>query len=491
MANLQPLCNYIRQNISHLRASPCLIISSSPPPNTVSTAIAGTKSPSSISSDTKQQKEQSELLKLQQQQNDPRIHSFVERNTQSITLEYNLPAVSCHISSAFPTIQTVHETISLAKRAGLKEGGGVIIGLGSGAAIDLSKAVADTLFNDNISPFSKSDDTDGGGASLVLAPATLGGLLSATSNSPSILLDTKEEMLLPYYSTPSWGNVANCRQRTVVTMDDPTKYLALPPLYTPFQPIKGSEYRPSMSHYAAAALTIILDVARSLDMYAEAEAEGTTSDSNAAVSLKQSVTNEMKVVATSCASVLELAARESKSDNDATEGNDTKLAQQYLLGAIPRLAAITQQSSLLTQLPITATGGTIPQKLANALLPKYFPQCHLVTYLACTLPGLADALEANGASSSSGRRLVETVSRSITNSSTNSEISSLSSWASQVTTDAGVPTMASLAYGTPDLTTLVGSLDSYHALVTSVTGGGSRLNDYGAMEDILQRSLHR
>ena len=125
MANLQPLRSYIRQNISHLRSTPCLLISSSPPPS-ISTAVAGTKSPSSVSdlSDEKQQQAHRDQLKFQQLQNDKRIHSFVERNTQSLTLEFNLRSVPCYISSAFPTMQNVNEAVSLAKRAGLKKGSG-------------------------------------------------------------------------------------------------------------------------------------------------------------------------------------------------------------------------------------------------------------------------------------------------------------------------------------------------------------------------------
>ena len=123
------------------------------------------------------------------------MHAFIERNTQTLALEYNLKTIPCHISSAFPTLASVDEAVSLAKRAGLKGGGvgeGVVIGLGTGAAIDLAKAVADTLFENNVSSEEREDEDDPShGGSLVLAPCTLGGLWAATSNCPSILLDTK------------------------------------------------------------------------------------------------------------------------------------------------------------------------------------------------------------------------------------------------------------------------------------------------------------
>ena len=517
MANLQPLRSYIRQNISHLRSTPCLLISSSPPPS-ICIAVAGTKSPSSVSdlSDEKQQQAHRDQLKFQQLQNDKRIHSFVERNTQSLTFEFNLRSVPCYISSAFPTLQNVNEAVSLAKRAGLKKGSGggrnsggllhnsggdgVVIGIGSGAAMDLAKAVADTLF-DNIAPHGCENDgaSPKHGGSLVLAPCTLGGLWAASSNSPSILLDTKEEMLLPHL-TPSWSDPANIppsRRGTVVTLD-PTKYLAMPPLYTPFQPVKRSEYsaKPSMAHVAAASLAIVLDVARSLDV--AMKEVGETTNNEYSVNLKQSITNEMKVVASSCASVLELAARESTNDDDdAISLRYHQVAEQYLLGAIPRLSTIVQQSTLLTEeRTSTITTGTIPQKLANALLPQYFPQCHLVTYLACILPGLCDAL------SSSTRKgsFRKAISRGIKNndhwSPSEKKIKSLSAWASHVTMEAGVPTMASLAFGTPDMSALVGSLDSYDTLMSSLTKDNNIMvsdgqDDQNFMEDVLRRSLHR
>mmetsp|Transcript_12363 Transcript_12363/g.19581 ORF Transcript_12363/g.19581 Transcript_12363/m.19581 type:complete len:159 (+) Transcript_12363:2-478(+) len=157
------------------------------------------------------------------------------------------------------------------------------------------------------------------------------------------------------------------------------------------------------------------------------------------------------------------------------------------------------------------TAGTIPHKMAHALMPAYFPQCHIVTYLASILPGLCDALAARDTSSSSNGKalsMVESVTNSIINcgedesdddnaNATESPML-LSSWASQVAMEAGIPSMASLAFGTPDLNALVGSLDSYETLVASLNGGGLKSgsgargrDDHWIMEDVLQRSLNR
>ncbi len=485
---LQPLRNYIRQNIGHLRATPCLLISSSPPPS-ISTAVAGTKNPSTLSTDEKQQQQHKQQLKLQQQQNDPKTYTFVERNIQSIQLEFNLRTVPCTISSAFPTTGSVNEAVSLAKRFGLKEGqfgsgDGLIIGIGSGAAIDLAKAVADTLFG-NISSCNDGMNNQEGG-SLVLAPSTLGGFMAASSNTPSLLLDTKEEMILPHL-TPSWTKDPGgyCRQGTVVTMD---KQLSLPPLYTPLQPPKRSESfpGPSMAQYAAAMLSILIDVARALD------------ENNTQQSIDTALLEDIKAAALSSASVLQLAAKEANESNATVqEGDSYATAQQHLLSAITRLSAVADQSSHLTQ------GSTVPQRLANALLPQYFPSCHLVTYLACILPGLCEAVATQSASNTADnvsvlKELTKSIFSSIdeegkTDGKVN--VASLVSWASQITEETAVPTMASLAYGTPDINALTGSLDSYDALLGSMTGKNYGIrassDDFAVMEDVLHRSLNR
>lgn len=488
------LRSYVRQNVAHLRSSPCLLISSEPPP-AVSTAVAGTKTPSSISPDEEARKARGAQLKMSQAQDVPGVRSFVERNAQSLSLEFNLRTVPCRISSAFPTPGGVREAVSLAKRAGLKAGSGgsgvgVVIGLGSGNAMDLAKAVADALFGD-VTPCDGGSGSDGGGGSLVLAPCTLGGLWAASSNSPSVLLDTKEEMLLPHL-TPSWsggGDVVR-RKGTVVALDAP-RLLAMPPLYTAFQPVKRSEYSsaPSMAHVAAAAIAVVLDAARSLD----AATKGTTGDN---LGLHQNLETEMKAVASSCASVLKLAAEEAKKGgDDESSGENTKLAQQHLLEAIPRLSPIVEMSSVLANAPI-ATTGTLPQRMANALIPAYFPQCHLVTYLACILPGLCDVLSVS-ASSNEGNSMVGAVANALIESEAtggSAQVPSLSSWSSKVAAEAGLPSMASLAYGTPDMKALVGSLDSYEALMASLDGAPSIRSgqgDHWVMEDVLERSLHR
>ena len=93
---------------------------------------------------------------------------------------------------------------------------------------------------------------------------------------------------------------------------------------------------------------------------------------------------------------------------------------------------------------------------------------------------------------------VEAVANSIIHKGNDNDqvqvLSVLSSWASQVTMEAGIPSMASLTYGTPDLNTLVDSLDLYESMMaTNLNRGvadGSGKDEHWVMEDILQRSLN-
>lgn len=275
---------------------------------------------------------------------------------------------------------------------------GVVFGVGSGPAIDLAKALS-----------TKLHDGDG---TLILAPATLGGMYAACS-SDTLFLDTKEEMLLP--------------QSTGVNADiayDDAKYFSCAPLFTADKGL-------SMAHVAAALLTVALDSSRKFNGQHE----------------------KLNDVALSCASVLNSATNKSKSIE----------AQQHLMNAI-------------TQLPKLQSRETIPQTLTNALLPTYFPQSHILTLLGCMLPGLCQTFDANGVNTDLAQFILD--NRSAKNSTT------LSEWATTISKETGIPSMASLAFGTPDMNALLDKVDAYSTLRVGN-------NDEYLLSEVLERSLNR
>ena len=304
----------------------------------------------------------------------------------------NIKSIPITIDAAFPTVQKVDEALALASRAGVKDG--VVLGIGSGPAMDLAKALSARLHV--------------GGGTLVLAPATLGGMYAASSPQ-TLLLDTSEEMLLPQSSDV----------KADVAYD--AKYFSCAPLFT-----AGKEV--SMAHVGAALLTIALDMER----------------------MTNGQTEQLKAVASSCAAVLNAAAAKNESSD----------SQQQLMEAMTLLSTLQSHE-------------TIPQTLTNALLPTYFPQNHIFTYFGCMLPGLCETLDANRAKSDIAQSILES----------NSE-SSLSKWASSIAKGAGIPSMASLAFGTPDMKTLLDKVDAYGTL----RGGG---DDLYLMSEVLERSLNR
>jgi hypothetical protein len=119
--------------------------------------------------------------------------------------------------------------------------------------------------------------------------------------------------------------------------------------------------------------------------------------------------------------------------------------------------------------------------------------------MACTLPGLCDALDSSKTATTS---LVGEVAKTILNSNStgdgslkrDSSLSDLSTWAANITHQAGIPSMASLAFGTPELNALLEKLDAYNALIESECNGkgvGRSHDRWFLLEEVLERSLNR
>ena len=302
----------------------------------------------------------------------------------------------------------------LAQRAGVKDG--IVLGVGSGPAMDLAKALSAELH--------KSDNS--GRHNLILAPATLGGMFAASSRQ-ELLLDVQEEMLLPQWSGGGQAEIA---------FD--AKYFSCAPLIT-------AKNEVSISHIAAATLVMALDVARIVDC------NGVNNEKK----------EQLKTVTSLCVSVLHAASSESSASVES------EILQNQLIEAMLQLSTIQEYE-------------TIPQTLANSLLPTYFPQSHIFTYLSCILPGLCETFDSNGMIIG---ELTQLILDAQSNES-NTKAKSLPEWASAITKQTNNPTMASLAYGTPDVETLIDKVDDYNTL----RGIG---DDSFLIGDVLERSLNR
>lgn len=200
---------HLSANISKLRSSSSIIISSAP---------------SQVKDDTPQKTDQE--LKI--------FQSKIERNCAQVhffpTMQFNLKTIAYGektLTSAYPQQSNVNEVIELMTRTGVTN----IIGVGNGAAIDLAKA----CYYKRI-----SDDHDDDIGELILNPSTLGAIGTAASEH-CLLLDTEEEALMPTYSPstinkdaqsiiidessisiPSWlaRDVRNKKRRNIATITD-------------------------------------------------------------------------------------------------------------------------------------------------------------------------------------------------------------------------------------------------------------------------------
>jgi hypothetical protein len=124
--------------------------------------------------------------------------------------EFRLRTIPTTISSAFPTKESLQETMELMRRTGAS----TVVSVGSGAAMDLAKAVQADLEE-------KRSDDDGGNSSnsnrMILVPTTYSGILAA-GTSHSLLLDNDEETLVPY--PRNYQNIdVGSRVTTVGTLD--------------------------------------------------------------------------------------------------------------------------------------------------------------------------------------------------------------------------------------------------------------------------------
>lgn len=138
----------------------------------------------------------------------------------TLSQQMGLRTVPATISSAFPSTQDMESRIDLLRRTGASS----IVAVGSGAAMDLAKALA--------------GDKKNAIEQLILVPSTYGAVI-ASGASHSLLLDTVEETLVP---TPG---------------EKPSFTTVVAPLDLKHTATTGMDH--SSSHVLYASLAIVLD----------------------------------------------------------------------------------------------------------------------------------------------------------------------------------------------------------------------------------------
>lgn len=261
----------------------------------------------------------------------------------TLAQQFSMRTVPTTISSAVPTKDSLEQTLELMQRTGAAS----VVSVGSGAAMDLGKAVQATLENDE-----KSEKK----TPLILVPTTFSGVL-ASGASHSLFLDNEEETLVPFpqshQAIVDTGDENDSSSHATISTLEPEKYM---------EPMDATKFDQLL--YAVAA--ILLD------------ASLRESSHPSLPTLLQNTTNLIK---------------------DNTEMDATSL--------IPML----YQSAGLLSYGLSdgfeeEDNRSITIALASSLIPTLFPETHPTSFLASLTPGLCHLFTEQTSDSEPLRELV-------------------------------------------------------------------------------------
>mmetsp|Transcript_52377 Transcript_52377/g.56831 ORF Transcript_52377/g.56831 Transcript_52377/m.56831 type:complete len:413 (+) Transcript_52377:35-1273(+) len=254
--------------------------------------------------------------------------------------QFCLRTVPTVISSAFPTKESLQETLELMRRTGAS----TVVSVGSGAAMDLAKAVQ-----------ANHEEKRNNGVNnnrLILVPTTYGGVLAAGS-SHSLLLDNENETLVPYPRNNQNIDTGNIPAITTVSTLDYNKYM---------EPVNDAKFDELL--YAVSA--ILLD-------------SGLRKRSHPTLSMLLQKTIDL----------ISLRNNNSWSDNtNCSEATTTTLSE-----AMPLITNLLYQSAGLLSCGIGAgdfeeDDRSITIALGSSLIPTIFPETHPLSFIAGLIPGL-------------------------------------------------------------------------------------------------------
>ena len=381
------------------------------------------------------------------------------------SMQFNLKTISYGnntLAAAYPTKSDIDAAVDLMTRTGASN----IIGVGSGAAIDLAKACHYKYLQDD-------DGRNPNGAQLILNPSTLGAALTATSRD-CLYLCPEEEALIPIYSNTADLNLDG----TTVVVDDnaisiPNWVLSNNNNAMDLRDQKGNNA--TIADSALASLVIALDAAHSLG--AHDELDDPTRDA-----FRQSL-DECITSAVLCLNNIEssLSSNADSTQLEALIDANKQLALSSVLNA-GKLLSFGQNSSL--------TRRNVSLALTSSLLPEYFPHGNWNTFTASLLPGLCHAIEENPdiANAEENDFLLDMIAKITGQDKANVTFSHLTEWVENMSKYGQgfiIPTLSSLADGAPDANELMSKVEDNGAFLQSQDA------DVEYLESLLVSSLNR
>ena len=257
--------------------------------------------------------------------------------------QFSMRTVPTTISSAFSTNESLQQTLELMQRTGASS----VVSVGSGAAMDLAKAVQANLSSSSL-------DDQKNNNPLILVPTTYSGLLAAGA-SHSLFLDGDEETLVPLprshqqiLVTPDVASTST----TVATLD-PQKYM---------ENLDDAKF--DVLLYAVSA--ILLDA-------------GSRKSRHPSLPILLQATIDL------------ISLRNNSGSDDANSSAIS--ANEQLLAAIPSLTNLLYQSAGLLSYGLSDSfleedNRSITIALGSSLIPTLFPETHPISFIASLVPGL-------------------------------------------------------------------------------------------------------
>jgi hypothetical protein len=310
---VKSLRSYLQSELDVLRRSPVLLISSE----------AGTAVESSSTNNIKAVADSCQWVKF------------------TLGQQFSMRTVSTTISSAFPTKDSLEQTLELMQRTGASS----VVSVGSGAAMDLGKAVQANLVGSSSGTDTKNNTP------LILVPTTHSGVLAAGA-SHSLFLDAEEDTLVPLPQSHQGILAAQpdgtCTHATVSTLE-PQKYM---------DPMDADKF--DVLLYAVSAILLDAGLRKSTDLSLPILLQDTIN----LISLRNNVNN-----------------------------NDSEVKSSELMKLSSPLINLLYQSAGLLSYGLSdgfeeEDNRSITIALGSSLIPTLFPETHPMSFIASLAPGI-------------------------------------------------------------------------------------------------------
>ena len=418
---------FLSQNIAKLRPTTSFIISSAEPPNPTNSNSNSNSAPNKTDHQLK------------------KFHHDISQHTKSIqfftSMQFNLKTVQYGASTlkgSFPTQENISQTIGLMKRTmGVDNTNNTIIGVGSGAAIDLAKATYLQSQSETIGEgASANTNANANGQQLILVPSTLGGVLACTSRK-SLVLDLHEEALV----SSSNQSILQNDDNIALLVDENSLSI---PLWFMSDRTTSTDRNHVPTVIDATIASLVIAIEKLIAIQSDDDDHGQIEDHH-----------DMENII----SCIKLAMSCLEQIFSAQDANDSNIyANEIILEESIKHDAI---QSLLYAGKLLSFGDNyggcghprhMALSLSSAILPKYFPHGNWLTFTASLLPGVIDVLNDVG----------------INGSKYDKDILTSIDWIKHVLIENRnrvIPSLSSLADGAPNINELCQKVDDNGALL--------------------------